>query len=98
VLEVLGNGSLQLETEKLERLIWQSETLLRNDNEAVEDLLGRRDFSRFLAKEVSYLWQRTYQENSSSNKSLIFNVYGSWGAGKSTFVNMLIRELKNEQV
>jgi energy-coupling factor transporter ATP-binding protein EcfA2 len=69
-----------------------SSTSLDNDAETTEDLLNRKEFASYLAGEINDLMSRSSE--SSTDKSSIFNIYGAWGSGKSTFVKMLKGELK----
>jgi GTPase SAR1 family protein len=72
-------------------------TTIDSDIEASEDLLSRKEFSAYLAAEISALMERTIVTVGKS-KSTIFNLYGAWGSGKSTFVNMLKQELVDKNI
>jgi predicted KAP-like P-loop ATPase len=53
-----------------------------------QDLLNRKRFIEDLQKEI---------ENISSNDSFIFGLYGSWGEGKTSFINLLTNKfMKND--
>lgn len=69
-----------------------SSTSLNNDAETTEDLLNRKEFASYLAGAINNLMKSS--PVSHSDKSSIFNIYGAWGSGKSTFVKMLKGELK----
>lgn len=51
-----------------------------------EDLLGRAPFSFELAKAIY-----NYKENS----GLVIGIYGSWGTGKTSIINMIENEISN---
>jgi hypothetical protein len=75
-------------------ILWSISTKLDNDAETTEDLLNRKEFSAFLAGEINDLMKRTLESKKTEDKSSIFNIYGAWGSGKSTFVKMLKEHLK----
>ncbi len=91
-IDLLSNDS----SENDEEFFWQTNTLLDSDAEAVNDLLNRKAFSKYLAGEINDLMLRNLEESKPSNKSTIFNIYGAWGSGKTTFVNMVKTELKSK--
>lgn len=72
--------------------LWKTGTVIDSDSETNEDLLNRKEFSGYLATEINDLMERTIAAEG-SNKSTIFNLYGAWGSGKSTFVSMLKQAL-----
>lgn len=80
-----------IENDEIENL-WSTSTLLDNDAETTEDLLNRKEFASYLVGEINDLQDRTIQGD--EDKSSIFNIYGAWGSGKSTFVKMLKESLK----
>lgn len=51
-----------------------------------EDLLGRAPFSLQLAKAIT-----NYNENS----GLVIGIYGDWGTGKTSIINMIENEIIN---
>ena len=51
-----------------------------------EDLLGRAPFSLQLAKAIT-----NYNENS----GLVIGIYGGWGTGKTSIINMIENEISN---
>lgn len=55
-------------------------------NKISEDLLGRAPFSFQLAKAIT-----NYKENS----GLVIGIYGSWGTGKTSIINMIENEISN---
>lgn len=52
-----------------------------------DDRLGREDFCRNLAKAISF-----YEKQD----SLVIGLYGSWGSGKTSVINMTVEALKQE--
>jgi hypothetical protein len=75
--------------------LWNISTKLDKDAETTEDLLNRKEFAAYLAVEINDLMQRSLESEKSKDKSSIFNIYGAWGSGKSTFVKMLKEHLKD---
>lgn len=55
-------------------------------NKISEDLLGRAPFSFQLAKAIT-----NYKEN----LGLVIGIYGSWGTGKTSIINMIENEISN---
>ena len=55
-------------------------------NKITEDLLGRAPFSFQLAKAIT-----NYKENS----GLVIGIYGGWGTGKTSIINMIENEISN---
>lgn len=64
------------------------------DEPALEDLLGRKSYATYLAKNIDRLWETNNQHDGSN--SFLINLYGAWGAGKTTFANMLMEKLKSD--
>lgn len=51
-----------------------------------EDLLGRKRFSESLAESI-VLWK--------GEESLVIGLYGKWGSGKSSIINLCVEHLHN---
>ncbi len=51
-----------------------------------QDLLGRARFSGLLGKAIT---------NYSGEDSLVIGLYGKWGSGKTSVINMMINEIDN---
>lgn len=58
----------------------------RDDEPAVEDLLGRRAFAESLATRIRRLYDGEF--------STLIHLYGPWGAGKTTLLGFIEQELK----
>ncbi|TDF42275.1 hypothetical protein EYS14_05455 [Alteromonadaceae bacterium M269] len=68
------------------------------------DRLGREPFARYMSHHIQQLWDRvngvkptpssTTKAPNPHGKSFLINLYGKWGAGKTTFAVMLMNVLK----
>lgn len=57
-------------------------------NSSTEDILGRNRFSEALAKTIIELKDK---------KSIVIGLYGKWGVGKTSVVNLILDYIKNAQ-
>ncbi len=67
-------------------------TEINSDSVVSDDLLNREPFAHFLALKFSKLWNSHYSD-SEVKKGFVTHLYGEWGAGKSTFLELLKNEL-----
>lgn len=54
-----------------------------------EDFLGRKDFSSTITNAI-------IEYNDVSNESLTIGLYGEWGSGKTSIINMIIEDVEKE--
>lgn len=66
---------------------------MQNDSAEYQDRLNRKGFSSYVADQINELWRDNYNSCGRHDRSLILNVCGAWGSGKTTFVNLLIDQL-----
>lgn len=69
----------------------EDKTPFHKDSPSFDDYLGRRGFVEALAQWTDRYWT----EYQTAEKSFIINIHGQWGAGKTTFLNLLQDELQN---
>jgi len=62
---------------------------LQSDKPAVKDLLKRKKFADALGRSLNII----YQENKNNEDAFVVNLYGCWGAGKTSFLNFLKKYL-----
>lgn len=70
----------------------EDRTPFHKDSPANRDYLGRKGFVEALAQWTDRYWT----EYQTADKSFIINIHGQWGAGKTTFLNLLQKELQKE--
>ena len=80
--------------DKPKRAIYNNLTLMDSDAVSKTDYLNRKNFAEYLAGEINHIVATEISAKKKEDKSSILNVYGSWGAGKSTFVEMVVDKLK----
>lgn len=71
------------------------EAIFLTDTPAVSDTLGRQYFAIALARWLNRLWFDLNKEKDGYGNSFITHLYGEWGSGKSTLINLLESALKN---
>ena len=69
----------------------EDRTPFHKDSPSTIDYLGRKGLAEALATWIDRLWTERQDEA----KSFVINIHGEWGAGKTTFLNLLQHELKN---
>jgi chromosomal replication initiation ATPase DnaA len=69
----------------------EDKTPFHKDSPSSIDYLGRKGFVEALAQWIDRYWT----EYQTEDKSFIINIHGQWGAGKTTFLNLLQNELQN---
>ncbi len=70
----------------------RGETRLHLDAPAASDGLGRAPLAAAMGKRLQRLWARA-NDGGGGDNSLVVHVHGAWGAGKSTFLRFLRRQL-----
>jgi hypothetical protein len=65
-------------------------TLFHKDTPSEIDYLGRLGFVEALAQWIN----RNWDEYKGADKSFVINIHGQWGAGKTTFLNLLKDKLQ----
>ena len=70
----------------------EDRTPFHKDTPSQIDYLGRKGFVEALAEWIDRYWT----EYQTADKSFIINIHGQWGAGKTTFLNLLQRELQSK--
>jgi hypothetical protein len=76
-------------------------TPLHLDSPAVDDRLGRRGFARALAIRLERIWREMNPHDRPADRpvpqgSFVLHLHGPWGSGKSSILEMLRRELRQE--
>lgn len=70
----------------------EDKTPFHKDGPSQIDYLGRKGFVEALAEWTNRYWT----EYQNADKSFIINIHGQWGAGKTTFLNLLQKELQGK--
>lgn len=70
----------------------EDKTPFHKDTPSQSDYLGRKGFVEALAEWIDRYWT----EYQNTDKSFITNIHGQWGAGKTTFLNLLQKELQSK--
>jgi hypothetical protein len=68
----------------------EDKTPFHKDSPSDIDYLGRLGFVEALSQWINRNWD-AYKD---ADKSFVINLHGQWGAGKTTFLNLLKRELR----
>lgn len=68
----------------------EDKTPFHKDTPSLDDYLGRKGFVEALAQWTDRYWT----EYQTTDKSFVINIHGQWGAGKTTFLNLLQKELQ----
>jgi hypothetical protein len=73
---------------------YANSTPIKTDGPSLDDALNRKPFAKYLAKRLGKLWKQiNIDDKVVSGKSFVIHLYSEWGAGKSTFLNLLKKEL-----
>jgi len=90
-LDTQSQGTSQQHQPGTTLLPTEDKTPFHKDSPSSVDYLGRKGFVEALAQWTDRYWTE-YQTES---KSFVINIHGQWGAGKTTFLNLLQNELQN---
>lgn len=75
----------------VKRPLLEDKTPFHKDSPSSIDYLGRKGFVEALSQWIDRYWE----EYKNADKSFIINLHGQWGAGKTTFLNLLQKDLQN---
>lgn len=78
--------------EDIKSALFDDKTPFHKDSPSTIDYLGRKGFIEALAEWTDRYWT----EYQTADKSFIINIHGQWGAGKTTFLNLLQEELQSK--
>jgi len=71
-----------------------NKTRLRKDTPSATDQLGREELAESLVKMLGQLWQDANgSRGGAAENSLVLQLYGPWGAGKTSFINLMKKHL-----
>lgn len=84
--------SKEEEVPEIDRPPMEDRTPFHKDSPSTIDYLGRKGFVEALAEWTDRYWT----EYQTADKSFIINIHGQWGAGKTTFLNLLQEELQSK--
>lgn len=66
------------------------------DNPELEDKLGRLPIAKSIAAVVNKIWKDARSDSKKYGRSFMVHVQGQWGSGKTTFLNLIEKELKKD--
>lgn len=69
-----------------------------DDTPTAEDMLGRRPMAEAIAERLNLIWHRATEATSASMDPWTIHLNAPWGAGKTSFFNLLKEALTNPNV